>query len=97
MNYGEKKIPVGPIEQQIQHYFGVSEVCIFSQLTRHGEDELVIAIEAERMPKMAKLKSVASSFPLFKTIRFEPIKAFPRSSIGMRKVQRQVLRKMLER
>jgi hypothetical protein len=68
---------------------------IFSGLNDRGEEELVIALEAESAPSSAEMDRVAPSFPQFERIRFEVLERFPRTEAGMQKIKRSELRKLL--
>lgn len=95
LNYHGHKIPVAPIEHQIQRFLGVDDVCIFSGLNENGDEELGIAIQsANAIPELI-LKSIRSSFASFERVRFVSLKEFPHSDTGMRKVQRTALRQLV--
>jgi acyl-coenzyme A synthetase/AMP-(fatty) acid ligase len=95
LNAGGQKIPAGPIELEIQRMLNVSEVCLFAGLNAQGQEELVIAVEADHTPDRAALEQVGRTFSIFPTVRFAVLAAFPRTEGGMRKTRRPELRRMV--
>ena len=91
---GAKKA-VAPIEQAIQNFLRVDEVCLFSGLNDQGHEELVIAIQSDRDLLQSELDTVASKFASFERVRFAILKEFPRAQLGMSKIQRSMLRKLV--
>ena len=53
---------VGLLEQAIQEYLGVDEVCLFSGLNTAGEDELAVAIKPDNQLPKEKLASIGRQF-----------------------------------
>jgi hypothetical protein len=64
-------------------------------MNARGEDELVIAIQSDRVPEIADLQALHPNFKRFESVRVTAVKEFPRAESGMRKVQRTALRKMV--
>lgn len=97
LNIRGNKIAVGPLEQQIQQSLSVENVCLFGGLGENGREELVVAIEADRMPPPAGLHRIAKAFSAFENVRFEHFVSFPRTEGGMQKIKRMELRKRVFR
>ncbi|HEY7986015.1 MAG TPA: AMP-binding protein [Methylophilaceae bacterium] len=95
LNVQGDKLAVTPMEAVIQQYLGIDEVCLFSGMNARGEDELVIAIQSDRVPEIADLQALHPNFKRFESVRVTAVKEFPRAESGMRKVQRTALRKMV--
>jgi len=95
LNYHGQKVPVAPIEHQIQRLLGVDDVCLFSSLNENGDEELGIAIQSANAIPESTLKTIRSHFASFERVCFVSLKEFPRSDTGMRKVQRAALRKLV--
>jgi hypothetical protein len=64
-------------------------------MNEQGSVELVVVIEAERMPRRAQLKYVAAKFKSFERIRFEVLNEFPRTETEYQKIKRTELQKMI--
>jgi acyl-coenzyme A synthetase/AMP-(fatty) acid ligase len=94
LNLKGQKIAVAPLEEKIQQFLRVDNVCLFGGLNDQGIEELVVVIEAEQMPARAELSCVAASFKMFERVRFERLNAFPRTETGYQKIKRNELRKM---
>jgi acyl-coenzyme A synthetase/AMP-(fatty) acid ligase len=92
LNIQGHKIAIAPLEQQIQQILKVGNVCLFAGLDEQGSEELVVVVEANQMPPRQELEHIASSFRQFQRVRFEVMKAFPRTETGMQKVNRIKLR-----
>jgi acyl-coenzyme A synthetase/AMP-(fatty) acid ligase len=92
LNIQGAKVAVAPLEQKVQMLLGVDNVCLFGTLNSHGAEELVVAIEARRVPPQDDLQRVARDFMQFQTVRFHVLPAFPRTEAGMQKVNRAKLR-----
>jgi acyl-coenzyme A synthetase/AMP-(fatty) acid ligase len=95
VNIQGRKAATAPIEQEIQDLLRVDEVCLFSGLNDQGIEELMIAIQSDRELPQSELDAVAGRFASFERVRFAILKEFPRTELGMRKVQRSVLRKLV--
>ena len=95
VNFEGHKVPVGPLEQEVKEYLSVENVCLFGGLNDQGSVELVVVIEAEKMPRSAQLKYVAAKFKSFERVRFEVLNEFPRTELGYQKIKRTELRKMI--
>ena len=97
LNVRGAKIPVGPLEQEIQSLLHGADVCIFGGLDARGAEELVVAVEAERVLR-ADIDRVARRFSeskAFDQVRVVVLKAFPRTQAGMQKINRVRLREMV--
>src|SRR5262249_37782643 len=90
-----QKLAVAPIEQAIQHDLKVEEVCVFSGLNKQGYEEVVVAIQSDRVIEKAKLESVVRKFFPSERVRFSIHREFPRTETGMRKVKRAPLKKLI--
>ena len=97
LNVQGDKMAVGLLEQAIQEYLGVDEVCLFSGLNTAGEDELAVAIKPDNQLPKEKLASIGRQFAQFDTVRFYFLREFPRTETGTGKVRRAELRKILFR
>ena len=95
LNIQGEKVAAGPIEQHIQQFLKVDEVCVFSGLNAAGENELVIAIETDSEFAKEKLDSISAEFPEFHKVRFAILREFPRTETGTKKVRRADLRKLV--
>ena len=95
INLQGQKLAVAPIEQRLQRYLQVEEVCLFAHLTDEGQDELIIAIQSNSMPSQAKLDQIRREFHSFEKIRFPVLREFPRTEAGYQKVRRIVLRDLV--
>ncbi len=93
LNMQGQKVPVAPLESQLQMTLGVTAVCLFSGLSPDGKDELVVAIEGGEPPSEQQIAAVTRSFARFERIRFERLEAFPRTQGGTQKVKREDLRR----
>jgi acyl-coenzyme A synthetase/AMP-(fatty) acid ligase len=95
INLQGQKVAVAPIEQRLQDYLQVEEVCLFAHLTDQGQDELIVAIQSHSMPSQAKLDQIRREFHSFEKIRFPVLQAFPRAETGFQKVSRIALRDLV--
>ncbi|HEY8084964.1 MAG TPA: class I adenylate-forming enzyme family protein [Methylophilaceae bacterium] len=95
LNVQGDKLAVTPMEQIIQQYLGIDEVCLFSAMNERGEDELVIAIRSDHAPPVSELQELHPNFKRFESVRVAALKEFPRAESGMRKVHRAALRKLV--
>ena len=95
LNMRGMKISTAPLEQEIGQLLNLDGVCLFQGVGADGAEELVIAIEAEALPAATTIKQFTVQFPIFDRVRFEAIKPFPRTSMGLQKVNRIALRKMV--
>jgi acyl-coenzyme A synthetase/AMP-(fatty) acid ligase len=97
LNVRGTKIAVGPLEHEIQQMLDVANVCLFGGLNARGDEELVVAIEAERISRTS-LEEVAKRFwksGKFGQLRFIVLEEFPRTQAGMRKINRVKLGEMV--
>jgi acyl-coenzyme A synthetase/AMP-(fatty) acid ligase len=90
-----QKIAAAPIEQAIQRYLKVDEVCLFSGLTDQGHEEVVVAIQSQRGLQRSELETAAREFVPSDRVRFSIHKEFPRTETNMRKTQRMLLKRLL--
>ena len=95
VNFRGQKYAVSPLEDNIQNLLGVEAACLFSGLNDAGEDEVVVAIEAEQWPDKSHLDLLGHEFAQFDQIRFAIIHPFPRTTTGTEKVNRAELRKLI--
>ena len=95
INIGGWKGPVAPLEQKIQHFLKARCVCLFSTLNGSGQDEVVVAVEADRSPTDAEAKAVRHFLRSFSNIRICVLSRFPRTATAMQKTNRRELRKIV--
>jgi acyl-coenzyme A synthetase/AMP-(fatty) acid ligase len=95
LNIQGKKVSVAPLEQEVQQRLGVESVCIFGGLDDDGREQLVIAIEAARIPPRASLEAAAAGFRMFERVQFKVLQQFPRTEAGMQKIRRAELRQLV--
>jgi acyl-coenzyme A synthetase/AMP-(fatty) acid ligase len=89
-----EKVAAAPIEQAIQRYLQVDEVCLFSGLSEQGHEQLIVTIQSNRPIKRSQLEAVVPKFNIGK-VRFSIWQGFPRSETGMRKTNRALLKKLV--
>ena len=89
------KWAVAPIEQAIQQFLQVDEVCLFSGVSEDGFEELIVAIQSGRELQRPKLQEVARDFVRFDRVRFSIRKEFPRTETGARKTKRALLKQLV--
>lgn len=95
INYNGHKYAAAPLEQDIQSLLGVSNVCILSGLDGRGEEEIIIAVEADRLPEKPKLDALARTMFNLSKVRYAQMARFPRIETGTSKINRRALRDML--
>ena len=95
LNVRGDKFAVGPIEQWIQQYLEVDEVCVFSGFNAAGQNEVVIAVKSDKVPPNERLAFIRREFEQFDTVRLAVLRDFPRTEAGTGKVRRAELRKIL--
>ena len=95
INLQGQKFAVASIEQRLQAYLDVEEVCLFAHATDDGQDELIVALQSRSMPSRAKLDHVRREFHFFNKVRFPVLEAFPRAEIGFQKIRRMALRDLV--
>jgi acyl-coenzyme A synthetase/AMP-(fatty) acid ligase len=95
LNIQGKKVSVAPLEQDVQQRLGVECVCIFGGLDDEGREQLVIAIEADKLPSRTDIEQVSADFSMFEQIKFKVLKTFPRTEAGLQKIKRAELRRMV--
>ena len=96
LNMGGWKIAVGPIEDAIARSVGSRSVCLFREQDARGNEEVLVAIELDRLPSEQEIKTVLAGRPGFDRFRIAVLKSFPRTQGGMTKVDRLALKKMLD-
>ena len=89
------KPAVAPLEQRLQRFLGVENVCLFSGLDSEGREELVVALETDRETTPVERERIALSYRMYGRIRIVTLKPFPRTDTGMEKIRRTELRKMI--
>jgi acyl-coenzyme A synthetase/AMP-(fatty) acid ligase len=95
INFRGQKLSVAPIEYKIQNILGVNAVCLFSGISKAGEEEVVIAIESDHWPEKSDLNNLGHEFAQFDQVRFAIIFPFPRTRTGTSKIDRVALRKLI--
>ena len=90
-----QKVAAAPIEQAIQRYLGVDEVCLFSGLTEQGHEGVIVAIQSDRGIARSQLTAAAREFIPAEIVRFSIRKEFPRTETGTRKTKRALLKKLV--
>jgi acyl-coenzyme A synthetase/AMP-(fatty) acid ligase len=90
-----QKLATAPIEQAIQRYLGVDEVCLFSGLTKQGHEEVIVALQSDKLIQKSQLEAAAREFVPTGRVRFSIRKEFPRTETGTRKTKRALLKKLL--
>ena len=90
------KIAMQPFERALRDRLGVEAVCIVSVPGKNHEDEIVVAIQAERMVDQAKVDEAVGVE--LKMLRAGPIRVawmdrFPRNDMG--KIERFTLKRLL--
>lgn len=93
LNMQGQKVPVAPLESELQMALGVNAVCLFSGLSLDGKDELVVVIEGRTPPNQPQVEAVRRGFARFERVRFECLDTFPRTKGGTQKVMRDALRR----
>jgi acyl-coenzyme A synthetase/AMP-(fatty) acid ligase len=90
-----QKVSAAPIEQEIQRFLGVDEVCLFSGLSEQGHEVVIVAIQSDRKIPRSQLKAVARQLPRYGTVRFSIQREFPRTETGTGKTKRALLKKLV--
>lgn len=91
---GAKKA-TAPYEQAVQQITHASAVCIFQEVHVDGTDELVIALETTHSPSSETVERIRALFANQIALRVEIFPEFPRTTLGMSKIQRLQLRNMV--
>jgi acyl-coenzyme A synthetase/AMP-(fatty) acid ligase len=97
LNVQGNKLAIGPLVDKVQRMLGITSVCLFAGLADDGKEEVVVAIEGDRLPPKEKLDLLARGFPHFGRVRVELVREFPRTAMGTQKVRRAELRKLVFR
>jgi len=95
VNLHGQKVAAAPIELSVQQRLGVDEVCLFTTLSDAGKEEILIALQSSRQVPQADLDALAGEFASFDRVRFAVLEAFPRTTAGLKKVDRIALRERL--
>jgi acyl-coenzyme A synthetase/AMP-(fatty) acid ligase len=95
LNIQGQKLAVAPLEQRLQSFLGVENVCLFSGLDRDGREELVVALETDRETTPVEREQIALNYRMYGHVRIVTVKPFPRTDTGMEKIRRTELRKMI--
>ncbi len=90
-----EKVAVAPLEQEIQRALQAEEVCLFTGLSKRGEDEIIIVIQSDRAIPKSQLEAIAGRFPRFEKVRFSIRPNFPRMATGRAKINRELLKKLV--
>ena len=90
-----QKIAAGPIEQAIQQYLAVADVCLFAGPTKRGEEAVVLVIEFDKNIERSQIEAAVREFVPAKAVRFAIRKKFPRTGTGTRKINRRQLKRVV--
>ena len=96
LNLDGWKIPVAPLEGEIERTIGARAVCLFGETNEKGQEQVIVAVEADRLPPEDAIRGLLAGRPGFDRYRIAVLKSFPRSEVGYRKVNRRALRKLLD-
>jgi acyl-coenzyme A synthetase/AMP-(fatty) acid ligase len=95
INVGGAKLASAPIELDLQNTLKVDTVCLFSGIDDAGQEELVVAVKANRMPSESVLIQASDQLQMFQSVRFAFAREFPLTTTGTQKVDRVELRRRL--
>lgn len=95
LNLQGRKVAAAPVEQAIQDWLGVQDVCIFSGICADGEDEVVVALETDKQLSAEQLDALRRQLAGFERVRLILSAQFPRTATGTNKVNRKALRRQL--
>ncbi len=95
LNIGGQKLATAPLEQEVRQLLDVENVCLFQGVDGDGVEELVIVLEADALPPKPTIERVTANVCVFDRVHVEAVRPFPRTTMGMRKIQRRELRKMV--
>jgi acyl-coenzyme A synthetase/AMP-(fatty) acid ligase len=95
LNIQGQKRAVAPLEQRLQSFLGIENVCLFSRLDGDGRDELIIALETERTLTPIENEQILLNYRMYGRIRVVTLPRFPRTETGMQKIRRTDLRKLV--
>lgn len=90
------KVPVAPFEEEIGRRVGARAVCLFGERDGAGAEQIVVALEMDRLPREVEIRRVFAGRPGFERFRIVVLKTFPRTEAGMQKINRRALRTMLD-
>lgn len=94
INVGGFKLATAPLELEIGQYLGARAVCLLATQTAAGENDLVVAVEADTDPTPVQVARIKAHFESAPT-RIVRMANFPRGSSAMQKVDRRALRKLV--
>ena len=95
LNIHGQKLAIAPLEQRLQSFLDVENVCLFSGLDGEGREELVVALETDRALTPVEQEQITLNYRMYGRIRIVTLKPFPRTEAGMQKIRRIELRKMI--
>jgi acyl-coenzyme A synthetase/AMP-(fatty) acid ligase len=95
LNIQGQKVAVAPLEQRLQSFLHIENVCLFSGMGGDGREELVIALETNRALTPVEQEQITLNYRMFGRIRIVTLNTFPRTDAGMQKIRRAELRKMI--
>jgi len=90
-----QKTSVSGIEQAIQNALKVDEVCLFSQQTDRGADEVVVAVRTRRTISALEIEHVTKEFLPFESVRVVTMSRFPKTFGGFGKTLRAELKRLV--
>jgi acyl-coenzyme A synthetase/AMP-(fatty) acid ligase len=95
LNVKGQKVATAPLEHELRQLLDVENVCLFQGVDEAGLEELVIALEAGTLPATAAADLLPGTAQAFDRVRFELVERFPRTTLGMQKINRRELRRMV--
>jgi hypothetical protein len=73
----------------------LENVCLFQAVDAEGAEELIVVVEANAVPAPSFREAITAKVKTFDRVRFKAVKPFPRTSMGLQKINRAELRKMV--
>ncbi len=95
MNLRGKKIPVAPLEANLQAILQLDYVCLFTGLDASGDAVIVVAMETQQPPDQDRLDHVGRELSQWGEVRFAFLAPFPRTLSGTSKIDRKRLRELV--
>jgi acyl-coenzyme A synthetase/AMP-(fatty) acid ligase len=95
LNVRGMKVATAPMEQAICQLLDLENVCLFQAVDAEGAEELIVIVEADAVPAPTFREAITAEFKTFDRVRFTAVKPFPRTSMGLQKINRAELRKMV--
>jgi acyl-coenzyme A synthetase/AMP-(fatty) acid ligase len=89
------KLATAPVEQAICQLLNLENVCLFQAVDAEGAEELIVVVEANAVPAPTYREAITAKVKPFDRVRFKAVKPFPRTSMGLQKIDRAELRKMV--